>query len=380
MQTKLIPLVCLLGAVMACNNNEVLGTAATGSGGGSAGSAGPAGSSDSPDALVLSLPDDPIAAGEDAANGGLPAADGKNCGISRNEMDRLPADLLVVQDRSGTMRKEEKWAQVTSAVNEVVSQTQSAIRWGLKLYAMPYPEDEDVRCFVPDEVTVPLEFDNATKISTALVDNPPTSKAIGSATPTRWAIEKALAYLQSVDDGYPKYMLLATDGLPNCGNGIMSADDYDVEDEQSSIDAIAAANAAGVPVFVVGIDIGGGGDTLDEMAVAGGRPRDVDPRYYPATATTGLVEALQQIVGSLPTCTFALSAKPPVPENIAVDATLASGVAARIPKDVTHANGWDYTDDTMTGIQIYGTWCDEITNDNIKTVEAIFGCPDEIIP
>jgi hypothetical protein len=376
MQTKLIPLACLLGAIVACNNNEVLGAPTTGGGG----SPVPAGSTDSPDALVLSLPDGPIATGEDAANGGISAADGENCGISRNEMDRVPADLLVVQDRSGTMRRDEKWAQVTSAVNEVVSQTQSAIRWGLELYAMPYPEDEDVRCFVPDEVTVPLGFDNAAKISTALADNPPTSKAIGSATPTRWAIEKALAYLQSVDDGYPKHILLATDGLPNCGNGIMSADDYDVEDEQSSIDAIAAANAAGVPVFVVGIDIGGGGDTLDDMAVAGGRPRDDDPKYYPATATTGLVEALQQIVGSIPTCTFALSAKPPVPDNIAVDATLAAGGAARIPQDVTHANGWDYTDASMTGIQIYGTWCDEITTGDIRVVEAIFGCPGQVIP
>ncbi|MBN2576036.1 MAG: VWA domain-containing protein [Deltaproteobacteria bacterium] len=381
MQTKTIPFACLLGAVAACGTTDaVVGNPSTGGTDGSQGSGGSAGAWGSPDALVLTLPDGPGASGQDKADAGLSSADGENCGISRNEMDRIPADLLVVQDRSGTMRHDEKWAQVTTAVNEVVSQTQSAIRWGLKLYAMPYPSDEDIRCFVPDEVTVPVDFDNAATISAALADNPPTSDASGSATPTRFAIEKALAYLQSVDDGSPKHILLATDGLPNCGNGIMSADDYDEDDEDGAIAAVAAANAAGVPVFVVGIDIGGGGDTLDDMAVAGGRPRDDSPRYYPASATTGLVEALQQVVGSIPTCTFALSERPPVPDNIAVDAQTAAGVTVRIPKDVTHTTGWDYTDATATGIQIYGTWCDEITNGNIKVVEAIFGCPDQVIP
>jgi hypothetical protein len=329
--------------------------------------------------MVLSLPDVPVSIGGEPDASPL-SADGDNCGISRNNMDRLPADLLVVQDRSGTMRNSSKWTQVTTAVNQVVSQTESTIRWGLKLYAMPYASDAAVRCFVPDEVTVAVNFSNATNISAALTANPPSADASGSATPTRWAIEKALTYLQSVNDGYPKYMLLATDGLPNCMNGIMSTNDYNAADDAGAIGAITAANAAGVPVFVVGIDIGGGGNTLNSMAVAGGRPRNDTVQYYPATATTGLVDALQQIVGSIPTCTFTLLSKPPVPDNIAVDAQLAAGGSVRIPKDTTRAVGWDYTDATSTSIQIYGTYCDDIMSGSIKVVEAIFGCAGQIIP
>jgi len=321
-----------------------------------------------------------VAGGQGLPDAAPLTADGDHCGISRNDMERMPVDLLVVQDRSGTMRRNDKWAQVTTAVNEVVRQTESTIRWGLKLYAMPYPADDEVRCFVPDEVTVPLGLGNADAIGAALADHPPVSEASGSATPTRWAVDKALAYLASVADGYPKYMLLATDGLPNCRDGIMSADDYDRDDEDGAVEAIAAAHAASVPVFVVGIDIGGGGDTLDAMAVAGGRPRDDSPRYYPASATTGLVEALEQIVGRIPTCTFSLSSKPPVPDNIAVDARLATGEVARIPKDPTHAAGWDYTDATTTGIQLYGSWCDDVVGGQIAAVEAIFGCPGQLIP
>jgi hypothetical protein len=158
----------------------------------------------------------------------------------------------------------------------------------------------------------------------------------------------------------------------------MSADDYDASDDDGAVDAIAAAQAAGVPVFVVGIDIGGGGDTLDRMAVAGGRPRDDAVKYYPASATTGLVEALQQIVGSIPTCTFTLSSPPPVPENIAVDARLASGEVVRVPKDTSHGAGWDYA--SATSIQVYGSWCDDIMSGKVVSVEAIFGCPGRVIP
>jgi hypothetical protein len=371
MNTKVLVVACLVGTA-ACGTNEVVGNGPGGSGGESG-----------RDAMVLLLDGHAAGGGGDGFAGGDAAplsADGEHCGISRNEMDRMPADLLVVQDRSGTMRSNSKWAQVTTAVNQVVSQTEASIRWGLKLYAMPYPDDSDVRCFVPDEVTVPVDFDNAAKISSALADNPPTASASGSATPTRWAVEKALAYLKSVEDGYPKYMLLATDGLPNCEKGILSTDDYNAKDDEGAIAAIAATAAAGVPVFVVGIDIGGGGETLDAMAVAGGRPRDDSVRYYPATATTGLVEALQQIVGTIPTCSFALASKPPVPDNIAVDAQLTAGGSSRIPRDPSHAEGWDYSDATMTRIEIHGSWCDDITSGKIKVVEAIFGCAGQVIP
>ncbi len=327
--------------------------------------------------MVIVLPD---AANGPAPEAAAPTADGDNCGISRNDMDRLPADLLIVQDRSGTMRSKSKWDQVTSAVNAVVGETESVIRWGLKLYAMPYESDTAVRCYVPDNATVPLAFGNAAAISASLAAYPPTSSSSGSATPTRWAIDKALAYLQSVNDGYPKYMLLATDGLPNCKSDILGTDDYGQVDEDGAVNAVAAAAAAGVPVYVVGIDIGGGGDTLDRLAVAGGRAREGDIKYYPAEATTGLVEALQAIVGNIPTCSFTLAAPPPVPENIAVDAHAADGGLARIPKDPAHAAGWDYADATSTAIQIYGSWCDQITSGQIKSVEAIFGCPGIPIP
>jgi hypothetical protein len=368
----IIALALLTGAAGCSNNNDVVGAPSNGGNGG--------GGTGAPDALIIVLPDGAPPGSRGGDDAGVLSADGANCGISRNNMEKLPADLLIVQDRSGTMRSNSKWNQVTTAVNDVVGQTQSSIRWGLKLFAMPYALDSTVRCYVPDEVTVPVGLNNATPISQALTNNPPSSEASGSATPTRWAVEKALAYLASLNDGYPKYILLATDGLPNCKNGIMSASDYGVSDDDGAISAISAANAAGVLVFVVGIDIGGGGDTLDKMAVAGGRPRNDTVKYYPATATTGLLDALQQIVGSIPSCTFALSAKPPVPDNIAVDAQLAAGGAERIPKDTGHSAGWDYTDATMTGIQIYGSWCDDITSGQIKSVEAIFGCPDVSIP
>jgi hypothetical protein len=58
----------------------------------------------------------------------------------------LPADVLILQDRSASMVDDDddlpcgrrgcgngsKWSQVTAALTEVVTATQSSIKWGLK--------------------------------------------------------------------------------------------------------------------------------------------------------------------------------------------------------------------------------------------------------
>src|SRR5260370_30887076 len=101
-------------------------------------------------------------------------------------------------------------------------------------------------------------------------------KASG-ATPTTAAIAGASAYLLRLTDLNPKFILLATDGLPNCLGGDNSA-----SDASGAIQAVKASADMGVPVFVIGIGSLPDADApLTAMAVAGGKPQAADPNYPP---------------------------------------------------------------------------------------------------
>jgi hypothetical protein len=85
-----------------------------------------------------------------APDGGrdLTDPDAPTCGMQTFTLESTPPDLLLVLDHSGSMAElpdgrmcatadcvaQEKWAQVTAAINEVVSKTDTSIRWGLKFF------------------------------------------------------------------------------------------------------------------------------------------------------------------------------------------------------------------------------------------------------
>jgi len=87
------------------------------------------------------------------------------------------------------------------------------------------------------------------------------------------------------------------------------------------------------------------------------------------------VTALQAIVSPIAsTCVFELAHAPPDPSNIAVKVG-----DAKAPRDSMHADGWDYTDDSQTRIQVYGTWCSRVTS-GTNMVQVVYGCPGFVIP
>jgi hypothetical protein len=283
-------------------------------------------------------------------------------------LKRLTPDLLVVLDRSGSMneavagnQQTSKWQDMTAAINQVVSQTETAIHWGLK-YS---PTDEF--CTVSDGTAVPVAATNAALINTSILNTMP-----GGRTPTRVAVQNGVTYLAALPDGNPKYILLATDGEPNCldpGAGMS------VPDDAGSIQAVAAAAAQGIPTFVIGIATSGDQSnvTLSQMAIAGLRPRAADPRYFPVNNKDDLVTTLTAIGGEIATCSFALAARPPDPTNIAV---IVDG--ARLMKDPGHSDGWDFGGGDSS-IQLFGGWCDKAKAGMIMDVRAIFGCPGVVI-
>jgi hypothetical protein len=186
-------------------------------------------------------------------------------------------------------------------------------------------------------------------------------------------MQSATAYLKMLADPNPKFILLATDGLPNCG---AMAADTGMPDVMGAIQSVQDAATMGIPTYVIGIATMGSNAemTLNDMAVAGRTPRAMDPKYYPVANRAELVAALGKIGGQISACVFGLGQVPPDPNNIVVESDMG-----RIPRDPTHMNGWDYGTGMMS-VQLYGSYCDMAKSGLNKSLRAIFGCPGVVIP
>ncbi|HEY2729605.1 MAG TPA: vWA domain-containing protein [Polyangia bacterium] len=312
-----------------------------------------------------------------AGSGVTPSPDGANCGLQQYGLQNVPPDLLIVLDKSGSMGNqpddttcprrgaacETKWADMTAGINMVVGQTDTTIRWGLKYFA------NNNSCAVNPDTAVPVAANNAMAVTTSIAGTTP-----GGSTPTRLGVSTGAMYLQALTDPNPKYILLATDGEPNCAPGMAA----DADDTAGAVQAVMDSATAGIPVFVVGVgNVATAQATLDMMAVAGGRPQSATtPKYYPVANTADLVSVLTKIGGQITTCSFGLGKAPPVPGNIGV---YANPGQVKIPKDPSHANGWDYGAG-MTSIELFGAACDDVKSKKTTDVQAIFGCPGQIIP
>jgi hypothetical protein len=266
-----------------------------------------------------------------------------------------------------------KWPSMTTALDTVVMNTETSVNWGLKYFS------NNGVCGAAGPAEIPPAPNNAMAIATSIAMTAPSGN-----TPTRFAIQAGAAYLGTLTDPNPKYILLATDGEPNCcttaggatcprtgGGGNATPDD------PNAIAAIAATynNGAGIPVFVVGVgNLGTAVTTLNNMAMAGGRAQPPDAMgrvYFPADNPTALETALGQIAGQVKSCTFVLGAAPPDPTNIAV-----LGDGKSIGKDPV--NGWSYGPG-MTSVVLNGTACAAVKAGTIQQVETIFGCPGVVI-
>jgi hypothetical protein len=321
-------------------------------------------------------------AGPTASDGGGSSAD-RTCGVQTFDLMRKPADLFLVLDRSASMQKDSsgntanppanpsKWDQVVPALNQVVTQTATSIPWGMKTF----PEDgsECASATVSSKIDVPVAPMNAAAMNAAIAATTPN----GNGTPTSAAMDVAVSYLQSLTDGNPKYILLATDGAPSCSGTVGSLSKNTTKARTDAVASVSAAAAVGIHTFVIGVATTQSSDvmTLNNLAIAGLEPRsDPTTRFYLASSQTDLVTALETITGQISSCVFNLSPTPPDPANIAVKVS-----GAKAPQDTTHQNGWDYSAADHSSVTVYGSWCDMIKTSASNMVQILYGCPNIIV-
>jgi hypothetical protein len=308
----------------------------------------------------------------DDPSGTNPTVDA-NCGVQVQNLERLPGDVLLVLDTSSSMIEEKiratgntRWAEITAALDQVLPATNQDISWGL----MQFPGKAG-RC-AAGEVDVSVAPGNVQAILEHYHANPPPERV--NYTPTRISVAAAADWLVASPSGNPKYIVLATDGEPNC-----KGDTDGTVNDPKAIDAITDAAGRGVPVFVIGIATAGTAiRTLDKMAEAGGRPKSAtSPKYYPAEGGADFVAAMNAISGQVASCVFKLASAPPVPGNVLVEFSDGSHAV----RDTSRVNGWDYTAADYRTIELFGEACAKVMSKTVTDVKILFGCPDSpLIP
>ncbi|HEY4183135.1 MAG TPA: vWA domain-containing protein [Kofleriaceae bacterium] len=281
-----------------------------------------------------------------------------------------PPDLLVILDRSGSMTSPlfsipinftSKWDIMKTALKNTVMGHQQQIKFGLR----DFPSDSN--CGASATPNVPIALNNFAAVSTYFASRSPDGN-----TPAHLALQGALAYYNTIPvNPAGRYVLFATDGIPNCLGGVAdTASDADV------IAAVTALKTAGIKTFVLGFgDLSSGTATLNSAAVAGGVPQAGATKFYNVASATELDAALQTIAGGIimPSCSFALASTPPDPNDVTVTVNNMA-----VPRSPSHGNGWDYSPNAMT-ITFFGTYCDEIMTGASTNVNFSYGCPGPVI-
>jgi von Willebrand factor type A domain len=279
-------------------------------------------------------------------------------------------DLFLVVDRSGSMITPidlfnwalgTKWTVMRKTLSSLVDYYSANIRFGLSLF----PSDN---ACAAGKIDIPLKMGNANPIKTKLQQTNP-----NGSTPTHTTLDAVRVYLSNVPPAKGgRFVLLATDGVPNCGA------QADTDTSKETLAAVQKLAASGAKVVVLGFGsvVAGNPGLLNQLAAAGGAPNKTGPqKFYPAANETQLKQALFTIAGGIipPPCTYKLNKPPPDPEKVTVT---FDGVP--VPRSKSSKTGWNYTGGG-TEITFFGSYCDKLRTGGVKEVKFFFGCKGPVI-
>ncbi|MDP3274349.1 MAG: vWA domain-containing protein [Deltaproteobacteria bacterium] len=335
------------------------------------------------------------------------------CVPGRFPLDPRGAEVMIVVDRSNSMAfsldgntmpvgEPSRWQVLRDALDRILPAYQRTVSFGAKFYPQPITPgnpDLDANCRSLAGIDLAPALNNAGPLVRFFDTTRP-----GGGTPTFDGLQQTAQYLRSRPGrGSARYIVLATDGGPNCNRNnpspaqscVCTSSDpmacradprigiYNCLDDARTVALVQDVamptdpSVSAIPVFVVGLD--GSMTTrqdllavLDRMAVAGGRPR-TDPmgrRYYSVREPADLQRAFDTIVGSISQCSFVTPSRPDDPNAIDVE---INGVV--VPRDVTRTQGWDWTDQGFGELTFFGSTCASASQPGAR-VNARVGCRD----
>jgi len=333
------------------------------------------------------------------------------CGVTSVEASFSAANVLLVIDKSSSMDDQpqgfelKKWDALKAALAPALSAVEDEMSFGLLLYPFSKQTEIPLDCFegcceVPQgpaalEVGIEPGVASASKVMAAL-----DAAAPGGGTPTAAALDAALAYFTTGDGKDLKgdrFVLLATDGGPNCGeNSSICAADHCTPnldglcpaaqgnccrgegsyclDDAAVLQKIRALADASVPTFVIGIPgTESYAEYLNAFATAGGVPNPQKPSAYYAVSAAGGVDELTRTFGDISThlvrsCEVDLGPMAPDKRlvNVAVDCDI-------VPSD--DGAGWEISDQAQTTLVLAGDTCSRVKREGARRIDVVYGCP-----
>ncbi len=302
-----------------------------------------------------------------ASDGGKACMPGGDCGAQEFGAEAVPPNMLLVQDRSCSMKDnvggKTKWQISVEAINQITTTYKDKIRFGMTWF----PDIEGDKCLQETPVPVPCAGGTESQIqalfSASLAPADPFYPDGPCVTNIDTAIMQASAEASLKDPTRQNFAVLITDGKQagcNAAGG-----------DAGTVNILAGMFAAvpPIPTFVVGFGAETDPAQMNAFADAGGVPRnDPTTRYYQADDAATLQQALDVIAGSVVGCTLLLGDVPPDPADL-----YAFLDNLPVTRDPTHQSGWDYDAATNT-VTFYGTDCDNLKNGVVKDVDIVFGC------
>jgi hypothetical protein len=299
------------------------------------------------------------------------------CVPGRFDFELATAQIMFVIDRSGSMDFSlngnrnrppgvpSRWEVLRDALLQTILPFDSQIGMGAKFYPEPLAFGDFGRaCQVDVGVGIPPERGNTQAILDVFDQTEPRG-----GTPSAEAIRLAADYLAQRRT-VARSIVLATDGAPNCNDGlnpnscictnappdICTTGGQCLDDARAIATIRDAAEVKKIPVYVIGI-----GSTerpeflqvLDQMAVAGGRPRPSPPLHYNVQTATEMRAALSDIRDSVARCTYLTPSAPNHPDAIRVEID-----GQPISRDPTGQNGWDWVDKDYGELTFFGEACE----------------------
>lgn len=345
--------------------------------------------------------------GSDSGNTGGGAGDA--CASTIVDSKLVPANLLFVIDRSGSMNcnlpsdgqpssqcdlfpkpidttKPTKWALTKTALQTAVDDLETSGNVSAGLVVFPRPNTE---CGVTQTPDVPIQTLNAAQ-NTALDTFLDGVTPIGG-TPLAGSTILSYAYLYDLlKAGTVQgnlFVVLLTDGYESCALAEL--------DKLINQDVPNASNLLNIRTFVIGVPGSENGRALlSQIAWQGGTPKTTSCKHSPTPADVGdchfdmttspnfaqdLKTALTQISGAVLSCEIDVPAPPPG-KKINYNNVKVSVSSNPVPQDNSttcdQANGWQFSQD-KTKIYLCGTACGEAKKPGAQ-IALDLGCLSDI--
>lgn len=291
-------------------------------------------------------------------------------------------EMLIVLDRSGSMKSIDvnRWDPSVAAVTAVTASLDSRVNFGLMVFpGIVEPTQNCTR--VGNSVSCTSQSQSSSNCEPGSLEVPVAPKQAGAieaalrnmsplgGTPTTAALAEVgkLWTPQSSDPDAmikARYVLLVTDGAPNCAEGGGNDDDL-----VSTVRQIEKLAAQGTRTYVIGYNTQGElKPAMDMMAVAG----DTGSTEHIAVENQqSLVQALQTILGKVAYCDFSLDEATKSPSYVSVTIDQTSLL-------LNDPNGFSVSPDGRK-VTVRGTACEQLSTSSAHVVRVKVLCEPAIL-